>query len=61
MTDALTGAVKAPETLNAIVQAAQKNAQKAADAATKPSFEKICEEQKAAYDARNPHKKQEVQ
>ena len=61
VTDALTGAVKAPETLNAIVQAAQKNAQKAADAATKPSFEKICEEQKAAYDARNPHKKQEVQ
>lgn len=59
--DALTAAVKAPETLEAIVRAAEKNAQKAADAAAKPSFEKICEEQKAAYDARNPHKKKEVQ
>ncbi len=59
--DALTGAVKAPDTLSAIVHAAQKNAQKAADTAVKPSFEKICEDQKAAYDARNPHKKQEVQ
>lgn len=59
--DALTGAVKAPDTLSAIVHAAQKNAQKAADTAAKPSFEKICQEQKAAYDARNPHKKQEVQ
>ncbi len=58
--DALTAAVKAPETLNAIVRAAEKNAQNAADAVVKPSFEKICEEQKAAYDARNPHKKTEA-
>lgn len=58
--DALTAAVKAPETLNAIVRAAEKNAQNAADAVVKPSFEKICEEQKAAYDARNPHKKKEA-
>lgn len=59
--DALTAAVKAPDTLTAIVRAAEKNAQKAADAAAKPTFEKICEEQKAAYDARNPHKKKEAQ
>lgn len=59
--DALTAAVKAPDTLSAIVRAAEKNAQKAADAAVKPTFEKICEEQKAAYDARNPHKKKEAQ
>lgn len=59
--DALTAAVKAPDTLTAIVRAAEKNAQKAADAAVKPTFEKICEEQKAAYDARNPHKKKEAQ
>lgn len=58
--DALTAAVKAPDTLRAIVRTAEKNAQNAADAAVKPSFEKICEEQKAAYDARNPHKKQEA-
>lgn len=56
--DALLGAVKSPDVLGSIVQAAQKNAQNAADAAAKPSFEKICEEQKAAYDARNPHKKE---
>lgn len=59
--DALTAAVKAPDTLSVIVRAAEKNAQKAADAAVKPTFEKICEEQKAAYDARNPHKKKEAQ
>lgn len=59
--DALMAAVKAPDTLSAIVRAAEKNAQKAADAAVKPTFEKICEEQKAAYDARNPHKKKEAQ
>ena len=58
--DALTAAVKAPDTLSAIVQAAERNARKAADAAAKPSFEKICEDQKAAYDARNPHKKKEA-
>lgn len=58
--DALTAAVRAPDALNAIVQAAEKNARLAADAAAKPTFEKICEDQKAAYDARNPHKKQEV-
>lgn len=60
VTDALLEAVRGPDTLGAIVQAAQGNARRAADAAAKPSFEKICEEQKAAYDARNPHKKQEV-
>ena len=60
VTDALLNAVQGPDTLGAIVQAAQENARRAADAAAKPSFERICEEQKAAYDARNPHKKKEA-
>lgn len=58
--DALLNAVQGADTLGAIVQAAQGNVRGAADAAAKPSFEKICEEQKAAYDARNPHKKKEA-
>lgn len=60
VTDALLNAVQGPDTLGAIVQAAQENARRAADAAAKPSFERICEEQKAAYDARNPHKQKEA-
>lgn len=57
--DALIGAVKGPDALGAIVQAARQNAQKAADAAGQTSFDKLCADQKAAYDARNPHKKKE--
>ena len=60
VTDALLGAIKAPDVLGSIMQAAQQNAQKAADAAAPASFDKLCEDQKAAYDARNPHKQKEV-
>ena len=60
VTDALLGAIKAPDVLGGIMQAAQQNAQKAADAAAPASFDKLCADQKAAYDARNPHKQKEV-
>ena len=60
VTDALLNAVRGGDTLAAITRAAGCNAQKAADAASKTSYEKICADQKAAYDARNPHKKQEA-
>lgn len=60
VTDALLKAVRGGDTLAAITRAAGRNAQKAADAASKTSYEKICADQKAAYDARNPHKKQEA-
>lgn len=60
VTDALLKAVRGGDTLAAITRAAGHNAQKAADAASKTSYEKICADQKAAYDARNPHKKQEA-
>lgn len=60
VTDALLGAIRSPDVLGGIMQAAQQNAQKAADAAAPASFDKMCAEQKAAYDARNPHKQKEV-
>lgn len=60
VTDALLNAVRGGDTLGAITRAAGRNAQKAADAASQTSYEKICADQKAAYDARNPHKKQEA-
>ncbi len=59
VTDALLGAVRVPDVLGGIMEAARQNAQKAADAAALASFEKLCADQKAAYDARNPHKKKE--
>ena len=43
--------------MDRINQAAAASAQRAADAAAKPDYQKICEEQQAAYDARNPHKR----
>ncbi|MDE7054758.1 MAG: DUF2213 domain-containing protein [Oscillospiraceae bacterium] len=58
VTDALLDAVKTPGALAGIMQAAQQNARKASDAAP-ASFEKLCADQKAAYDARNPHKQKE--
>ena len=54
--DALVSSIKAPDVMGSIAKAAQGSAQKAADAAKKTNYEKICEEQKAEYDARNPHK-----
>lgn len=59
VTDALLGAVRSPDVLGGIMQAARENAQKASDAAAPASFDKLCADQKAAYDARNPHKQKE--
>lgn len=60
VTDALLGAIKSPDVLGGIMQAVRQNAQKAADAAAPASFDRLCADQKAAYDARNPHKQKEV-
>ena len=57
--DALLEAVRSPGALEAIAQASRESARSAADAAGQTSFDKLCAEQKAAYDARNPHKKKE--
>lgn len=60
VTDALLNAVKGGDPLGAVTRAVHQNARKAADAASRSSYEQICADQKAAYDARNPHKKQEA-
>ena len=53
--DAILGSLGGAEVMNQINRAAVSGARRAADAA-KPNQQKICEEQQAAYDARNPHK-----
>lgn len=59
VTDALLNAVKGTDVMGGIMQAVQKNAQQAADAAQTGTFEARCRESEAAYAARNPHKKKE--
>lgn len=56
--DAVLGSLGGGDVMAQISRAAASSAQKAADAAMKPDYQKICEEQQAAYDARNPHKRQ---
>ena len=57
--DALLNAVKSTDQTADIVRAVQRNAQAAA-AVGETDFDKLCAAQKAAYDARNPHKKKEA-
>lgn len=57
--DALLEAVQSPGTLEAIARASRESARQAADAARQTGFDQLCAKQKAAYDARNPHKKKE--
>lgn len=57
--DALLSTFQDSNVMNNIMDAAQAGAKKAADAAAKTNYERICAEQQAAYDARNPHKKKE--
>lgn len=53
--DAMLSAVGTGGTMGNIMRAAQDSARKAASVKTS-SYEKMCEESQAAYDARNPHK-----
>lgn len=57
--DALLNAVMSTDQTVDIVRAVQRKAQ-AAGAAGETDFDKLCAAQKAAYDARNPHKKKEA-
>ena len=57
--DALLNAVRGADQAADIVRAVQRNAQAAA-AVGETDFDKLCAAQKAAYDARNPHKKKEA-
>lgn len=54
--DAVLGSLGGGDVMAQINQAAASSAQKAADAAMKPDYQKVCEEQQAEYYARNPHK-----
>ena len=54
--DALVASFNTNDVIGGIAKAAQDSAQRTADASKKTNYEKICEDQKAAYDARNPHK-----
>lgn len=59
ITGALLSAVKGPDVMGAIDQAARSSAQRAADAAGRTSYEQRCADSEAAYAARNPHKRAE--
>ena len=59
VTDALLSVFKGTDVMKNIMQASRESAQKAADSASKTTYEDICRAQKAAYDARNPHKSKE--
>lgn len=59
--DALLSTIQGPNTVGAIIQAAQDSAQRNAEVSRRTSYEKVCADAEAAYAARNPHnKKQEV-
>lgn len=55
VTDALLESVRGQSVVPDIQKAATASAKKAADEAAKTSYEKICEGQQSAYNARNPH------
>lgn len=59
--DALLSTIQGPNTVGAIMQAAQDSAQRNAEVSRRTSYEKVCADAEAAYAARNPHnKKQEA-
>ena len=61
VTDALLSAIKGPNVMGDIMAATRHSAQRAQDASSRTNYEKVCADQKAEYDARNPHKaKKEV-
>ncbi len=54
--DAVLDSLGGKDVMDQIGRAAASSARKAADAAAKPDYQKVCEEQQAEYYARNPHK-----
>lgn len=57
VTDALIGVIRGQTPVGDIQKAAADTAKAAADAAAKTSYQKKCEDQQSAYNARNPHEK----
>ena len=59
--DALLSAIKGPNMVGNIMQAAQDSARKNAEDTRRTNYQRMCEESESAYAARNPHKmKKEV-
>ena len=59
--DAMLSTIKGPDTVGAIMKAAQDSASKNAEETRRTNYEKMCEDAENAYAARNPHKmKKEV-
>lgn len=56
--DALLSTVKGPNTVGAIMQAAQDSARKNAEETRRTNYEKMCADAESAYASRNPHKKE---
>ncbi len=59
VTDALLESVRSGSVIGDIQKATAASAKKAADEAAKTNYEKTCEGQQSAYNARNPHMKKE--
>lgn len=54
--DAMLSTIKGPDTVGAIMQAAQDSARKTSEDSRRTNYEKACAEAESAYAARNPHK-----
>lgn len=54
--DALLSTVQGPNTVGAIMQAAQDSARQNAESTRRTNYQKMCEDSENAYAARNPHK-----
>lgn len=58
--DAMLSTIKGPDTVGAIMKAAQDSARKNAEETRRTNYQKMCEDAESAYAARNPHKKKEA-
>ena len=54
--DAMLSTIKGPDTVGAIMKAAQDSARKSAEETRLTNYQKMCEDAENAYAARNPHK-----
>lgn len=54
--DTMLSTIKGPDTVGAIMKAAQDSARKTSEESRRTNYEKACAEAESAYAARNPHK-----
>lgn len=54
--DAMLSTIKGPDTVGAIMKAAQDSARKTSEDSRRTTYEKACADAESAYAARNPHK-----